>query len=374
MLEIFHSYLTTSIFIVLCLYCIFALSILIGWFKLKTQAAQDEPKDFKSFSILIAARNESHNIDKLLQGIEQQNYPQEKYEIIIIDDHSEDDTVEKVKALKLSNLQITDSKGKGKKEAIHTGLELASNEFIIQTDADCFVKQDWIKSINAYIRTKDVKLLIAPVLFNKENSFFSQLQALDFMSLMMSTAGLAGIKQAIMANGANLIYPKAIIEDLNILKPELASGDDVFLLHHCKRKYGKNSIHFLKSTSATVETQPSENLKSFFNQRLRWASKARFYKDKFTLAVGLLILSINLLLLTSLFLSFVSNAYWSIFASLFISKAIIDFVLLMPILAFYKRTRLLIYFPILSLVYLFYTSFVGLMSQFATFEWKNRRY
>lgn len=374
MIEIFDSYFINFTYVAIGLYLIFAIAILIGWFKLKAQTSRNQSSEFKSFSILVAVRNEGQNITKLLQGIEQQNYPKDNYEIIIIDDHSEDDTLEKINTQNLSNLKIVSSNGEGKKQAIQTGLKFASKAYIIQTDADCSVDKDWIKSINAYLISHDVKLLIAPVIFKKEKSFFSKLQALDFMSLMVSTAGLAGIKQAIMANGANLIYPKSIINNISILKPELASGDDVFLLHHCKNIFGRKSVHFLKSHSATVETKASKNLKSFLNQRLRWASKAKFYKDKMTLAVGFLILSINLFLVACLFLSLMSSKHWSLFLILFISKAIIDFVLLLPILVFYKRISLLIYFPLLSILYLFYTSFVGLMSQFASFEWKNRKY
>ena len=191
---------------------------------------------------------------------------------------------------------------------------------------------------------------------------------------MMSTAGLAGLKHPTMANAANLIYPRSIITDTEILNPKTSSGDDVFLLHHVKKEYGSKEIHFLNSKEATVRTYAELKLSNIFRQRIRWASKSRYYKDLDTILIGLVIAVLNFALLILLIGSFFSTEIKNIFIVLFVAKMIPDYLILRPILSLYKRRNLLIYFPILSFVYPFYISFVGIISQFVSFEWKGRKY
>jgi len=189
-------------------------------------------------------RNEEQNILNLLKDIEKQNYDKNDFEIIVIDDHSTDESFDLVNNLEIKNLTLIRNLGEGKKSAIETGINLAKNEYIIQTDADCRMGENWLNSINQYLNQHTVKLLMAPVVFETKANLLSHLQELDFYALMMSTAGLAGIKHPIMANGANLIYPKSVLKDISVLNKRSASGDDVFLLHHIKKEYGSTRFIF----------------------------------------------------------------------------------------------------------------------------------
>jgi len=362
-----------SLIVLLTLYFVFNISVVLGWFKL-VQTSKVENKESISFSILIPMRNEEKNILNIIKDINNQNYNKEDYEIIIIDDHSSDQSFKLVNNLKIENLTLIKVVGEGKKSAIETGLTKAKNKYIVQTDADCSVDKNWLSSIDKYLNTHSVKLLIAPVIFKAESSFFSRLQELDFFALIMSTAGLTKLKHPVMANGANLIYPKEILKNIDVLNPQTSSGDDIFLLHYIKKEYGTNTIHFLKSTDATVRTAVSSNLKIFLNQRIRWASKSKYYRDFDTIAIGSLVFLINIALLVSFFAAFFIDMYKELFLVFFVSKFFLDYLLLFPILSFYKRTSLIIYSPILSFIYPFYISFVAIVSPFKSFVWKDRKY
>ena len=362
-----------NLIILLTLYFVFNVSVVLGWFKISKSTNYEKAK-LISFSILIPMRNEEDKIENLLKDIINQNYKTENFEIIVIDDHSTDQSFELVKNLNIDNLILIKNSGEGKKSAIEIGLQKAKNEYIVQTDSDCGMGKNWLLSINNYLNSHSVKLLIAPVVFNPKNKFFSALQELDFMALMMSTAGLTNLNHPIMANGANLIYPKAVINRNNILNSKTSSGDDVFLLHYIKKEYGAKSIHFIKSKEASVTTTPTSSLSEFLNQRIRWASKSKYYKDLDTIAVGSLVFLINITLLISFFAAFFSETNKHLFLVFFLSKFFADYLLLLPILSFYKRTALLIYIPILSFIYPFYISFVAIVSPFKSFVWKDRKY
>ena len=370
------NYIILFLSICISLYTLFSLSIIIGWFNLrKITPNNKKPQRKIKFSILIPTRNEALNIVKLLKDIDQQLYNSDDYEIIVIDDSSQDNTYQLVEKVDLQNIKLVRSFGKGKKDALKTGLKIAKNEFIIQTDADCRIGNEWLSSINQYLNLYSVKLLIAPVIFESKNNLFSYLQELDFYALIMNTAGLAGIKHPVMANGANLIYRKELLNNINIWDNKSASGDDIFLLHYIKKNYTSKDIHFLKSRTATVKTNPNLKLKDFIQQRLRWASKSRYYKDLETIGLGLFIFIFYL----SIFILFISGFFFGkeislLFLTVFIVKIFIDTFVLFPILSFYRKVFLLIYFPILSILYPFYISFVALISPFYSIKWKNRVY
>jgi len=374
MIDVYYNYIIVVALIVILLYAFFNIGVIIGWLRLPLTKIEKQNTKYLKFSILIPIRNEENHILDILRDIENQIYDKHSYEIIVIDDSSQDKSYQLVKQLYIKNLTLIKSRGEGKKEALKTGLDIAKNSFIIQTDADCKIGSNWLAGINQYLNKNSVKLLIAPVVFRSQNTFFSSLQELDFYGLMMNTAGLAGLNHPIMANGANLIYPKELVSDYNHRQVKSSSGDDIFLLHYIKKKFGNKDIHFLKSKEATIETAPNSSLKEFVYQRLRWASKSKYYNDLDTIGAGIIIFTTYFSLLILLYFSFWSEDLKHVFLYLFIFKLIIDTLTLLPILKFYKKWNLIIYFPILAFVYPFYVSFVGIISLFVSFKWKGRLY
>ncbi len=353
-------------------YVLLTFLILWGWFRLKSDENFLEPTH--SISILVPFRNESDNIQTLLKSLKKLDYPSESYEIILIDDHSEDNTVHLAKTLNLKNFRIVKARGEGKKKAIQTGVAEAKYDYIAQTDADCVVPETWLKCINKAINQHQALLISAPVLIQEERSVFSRLQSLESYALSISTTGLFGAKHPIMMNGANLAYRKDILKDAQALRTDIASGDDVFLLHHIKKKYGSKAISCLNTPQSTVFTRSEKKFSSFFNQRIRWASKSKHYKDADSFWVGLGIMLTNLSIPVLLILSCFYPYFFKPTLMLWLSKSIVDLLLLVFIVKKYQKGYLLSYFLPLAVIYPFYVSFVGIISQFINFKWKNRVY
>ena len=373
-LNMILSFVYFILWTLLSLYLAINVWVIWAWYKQDNIDAPKLESEAIPLSILIAIRNEAQTIQALIKQIDAQNYPKTSFEIIVIDDHSDDDSIELIKALNIQNLRLIKNEGQGKKAAIQTGLKIARNPYIVQTDADCSMGNDWLISLSTVALQSKFKLAMAPVVFKSNTSLFSKLQELEFYAIMMSTAGLARQKHAVMANGANLIYPKNVAQDFDLLQQKTSSGDDIFLLHHIKKKYGRASVHFIKSKKATVYTHAAPNLKSFIAQRLRWASKSKYYKDSDTILFGLLMAFVNMALVFLFLGCFFRIIPLGIFVEFLFVKILADFILLRPILRFYQKEYLLIYFPILFLVYPFYVSFVAVLSPFKSFEWKGRTY
>ena len=359
--------------LVFLLYTATIFSFAIGWLRIKkfcTKPDFDKP----IVSIVIACRNEEKNITGLLDSLEKQNYSKANTEIIIVDDHSEDETVKILQ--RQSNLSIKllhlPNEVAGKKEALRYGINLAQSEIILTTDADCAMKENWITSMVSYYVQYKPKLLVAPVILSETRNIFQKFQSLEFLSLISSGAGAIGIGKPIMCNGANLLFEKSMYQHA-LLENNYVSGDDIFLLLQIKKQYPK-SIHFIKSTDSIVYTKPAISLQEFFEQRIRWASKSKAYRDIDIVFVAVIVALVNYILTFSLLASVFYKHIFYYYLFFLVIKSVIDLSLLYPFNYFFKRHRLMWLFIPLQIIYPFYITDTSIAGLAGRFTWKNRNF
>ncbi len=335
-----------------------------GWTSLPLQNNDARPSAM--ISVVVAARNESCRIRGMLESIAQQDYPKNLFEVILVDDHSKDDTagmintfMEKHPDLPLKLFRNAGTHNpRGKKHALKAGIKKARGHYILTTDADCIMGKGWLSSMASVISCQEPEMIIGPVMISGEKGFFQKLQALEFLSLQGSTGGAAALSEPIMCNGANLAFNKEVFFDTNGYEQNLhlASGDDMFLMHRIKEN--KNSkIVYLKDPRAIVFTMPEQGLKPFFRQRGRWAGKFKAYSDRFTFWTALAVGLFSLLLVIGL----ISLPWqepivrWAV-AGAWLFKGLVDFPLIFSAAVFFKKKDLMPYFLPAFLFYPFYVT------------------
>jgi cellulose synthase/poly-beta-1,6-N-acetylglucosamine synthase-like glycosyltransferase len=349
----------------------------VGWFKKRVEISIDET-DYPFISVIIPFRNEAPNLPALIQNLKSQDYFDGKFEILFSDDFSDDNSVGIIsKEIEhLTDFQIIKPKSNeksGKKAAIERALKKAKGDIIVNTDADCIMNPEWLKSIGYKFRDPELQMMLAPVDIDEPGgSIFSGFQSLEFMSLMGSTGGSANMGYPIMANGANMAIRRNCMLDAQgkIKGNKLLSGDDMFLLHAIKKMY-PGKIRFLKSRKAIVKTKSSNTLKEFFIQRARWSSKSTAYNDVFTIFTGGVVAAINifivLLIPGLLFYPGLLKPLiilWSI-------KLIVDFPILAGVAEFMGKARLLWLYVPLQFLYPFYVTASLLLAVFTRTNWKG---
>lgn len=327
-------------------------------------------------SVIIPARNEENNIGHLLEALQKQTYPASLFEVIVVDDHSTDKTAESVRQFALVKLvQLKeDNLNSFKKKAIETGIAAASGELIVATDADCIPPGNWLQTIASFKEDKKSVFIAAPVIINCNTSVLQMFQAMDFMVLQGITAAVVYKKKMAMCNGANLAYERKAFDEVNGFTgiDHIASGDDMLLMHKIWKK-NPGKVHYLKSKEAIVSTQPEKNWRAFFNQRIRWASKARIYEDKRIFPVLLLVYVLNLSFLILFATGFFCPAYWLYLAGLWIAKTVVEFPFFMSLSKFFNKQWANKLFFFFQPLHIFYTIVSGLFSQFGKYEWKGRK-
>jgi len=339
--------------IILLPYIYLITKIYISLTKVKLFLPKTDPEIF--VSVIVACRNEEKTLPTLLSDIAGQTYNPDLFELIIVNDNSSDSSFEVASGFsRIKNLKVMNSAGKGKKKAIRTGVEASAGLHIITTDADCRIRKDWLKTITSFQDEYIPEMIICPVKMEGRKGFFHRFQELEFLSLQGITAGTAIAENPVMCNGASLAFQKGTyLKHAGNLHDELASGDDVFLLHNIKSDPGKR-IMWLESAEATAVTRTSDNLWSFLRQRARWISKAGAFSDRFTKVLAI-VTFVTISTQLSLLLGglFYPGLLW-VFTVFFLLKSVPDFLVLSNTAARYDKKNLLRWFLPSQLVYPFY--------------------
>ena len=342
-------------------------------------------------SIIIPARNEEENIGYCLQSIIEQSYPAHLFEVLVVDDHSTDKTAAIIKSYASNNVKLISLKdylsaneiNSYKKKAIEISIQQSNGELIVTTDADCIFPKNWLTTIASFYESKRPAFIVMPVLISYGKKMIEVFQSLDFMTLQGITGASVHEKFHSMCNGANLAYTKEAFIAVNGFKgiDNIASGDDMLLMHKIYNQF-PNNIEYLKSREVIVTTNPVSTIQQFFNQRIRWASKADDFDDKRIFIVLIIVYFLNVLMMVLPIVALISNRSISIiniqlsmfnfYASLLLIKTIFELFFLYPVATFFNQTKLLWWFPIAQPFHIVYTVIAGWLGKFGKYTWKER--
>lgn len=323
----------------------------------------------KGISVVIAARNEEEKIKKCLDSLKTQNFDGE-FEVIVINDASSDNTLKILEQYSFAKLNVHNLEtGKGKKTALNLGISKAKFERIALTDADCVLPPNWLAELSNH----EKEILIGPVRLTGPNDFLSSFQKLDFLSMQGITFGFNFFTKSILNNGANFSFNRTDFKKVNGLDNyNTPSGDDVFLLDKFRKENLK--INALLNKESIVETKVETSFIDFTHQRVRWASKSKFYTNPWGIFLGFFTLLIAIVQLFIYSQILFVGKYWSVYIILLASKWMIDFILLFLVADFYNQKKGLRYFLPIQLLHPLYIVGIGFASFFMKYEWKGRTY
>jgi cellulose synthase/poly-beta-1,6-N-acetylglucosamine synthase-like glycosyltransferase len=370
-------YIVCIITLITAIYFLSIAWIIIGFARIKKLEPRRLEKNVSKISIIIPVRNEAENILKCLDTLINQNYDKSDFELIIVNDHSIDNTENVLNAfanttdLDVSFWSLNDDKT-SKKEALKYGIEKSKYDIIATTDADCIVPENWLKNISLNFNTSS-EMLLGPVIFNYKGGFLSSFQMLDLLAIQGMEFGAINFRKPILNNAANLSYLKKTYNDVGGLDDfNTPSGDDIFLLE--KFRSSKKEINGLLSQDFVVETVSESTIKGFLNQRLRWSSKTKYYSDKTLVFFSSIVFIENVLLIFVYLGIALVEKYTIILIILLFCKWLIDFILLFLVASFFQRKRALFYFVPAQIVYPIYIIMIWLASMTLSFEWKGRKF
>lgn len=326
-------------------------------------------------SIIVAARNEAAGIQKCIQSILKNDVAGQNFEMIIIDDHSTDNTYALAAAFTSSTVKVVKLPDgiTGKKSAIQYAVSQAKNDIILCTDADCEVEHCWISAhLDAY-SNKEVAFCTGVVLPKHTGSKLYNFQWLDFASTMTITANGIFRNKYYLANGANMSFRKSAFLSIRGFdqNKNRASGDDIFLIQNLAKLY---KVGFISAPMSAVVTKPEPSWADFFVQRKRWATKALASPDKNVMIIQGFVFFYALVTVVMLLLVFFKPMDAGLFFFiLFLGKMMVDYLFLWQISNHFKRPEAMGTFLHSFLMYYVHILYSGWNAAFPSrYIWKSR--
>jgi len=327
-------------------------------------------------TVLVPFRNEEDNLTDIFHTLVSQSYL--TYEVIWIDDHSKDGSVDLLLCLidktKSSNMRVIKNIGEGKKQALTTGVSNSTGEIICTTDADCEVPCRWLESIVEGYHCEEIKMVAGPVIAKEGSTFFYVFQIVEWSSVIFMTSVFYKLKNPLMCSGANLSYRKEIFIEIEGYagNENILSGDDEFLLKKIVKRFGPHAFNYLLDQNTTVVTHLHNSILSLFSQRIRWASKWNKHQSFSHSMTALIPFILQIFYLSTL--SLWANGFKGIFIFLIIwlMKITAESFVLGRVLGFFKKSIAFPHWFWVSFMHPLYVLLVGLGALRGKYSWKDR--
>lgn len=277
-------------------------------------------KDLPKVSIIVPAHNEAKVIVRTLNSLLNLNYPHDRYEIIIINDNSDDNSAELLENARLQNtnrnIKIINTDrftgGKGKSNALNIGFKECTSEYIAVYDADNTPEKDaLLYLVNEIVNDRSLGAVIGKFRTRNRNvnilTRFINIETLSFQ--WMAQAGRWKLFKLCTIPGTNFIIRRSILEsidgwDTNAIAEDTEISFRIYMMGY-KIKYMPKSV--------TWEQEP-QTVKVWFKQRTRWV-KGNIYVILKNMNLLLSLKSIriwfDILYFFAIYIVFLTCAIWS---------------------------------------------------------------
>ncbi len=243
-------------------------------------------------SVIVCARDEAHNLIKNLPGVLVQEY-KTTHEVIVVNDNSTDDSKFLLDELhktfkKLHHLHLTQEAKMipGKKFPLSMGIKTAKYEVVLLTDADCTpASEHWIQKMQDGFNN-GIDIVLGYGAYYKKPGLLNKLIRFETFHSAMQYLSFALVGSTYMGVGRNLCYKKDLFfrnkgfSSLN----HIPSGDDDLFINMVAKK--ENTAIVIDKDAHTI-SEPETRWNSWFNQKYRHYTTAKYYKPKHKFLLGL---------------------------------------------------------------------------------------
>ena len=236
-----------------------------------------------ALTVVLPVRNEAGTLPRLLADLAAQSL--QPAEVIVIDDGSEDGTLDAIKSDGPFPfpMRILANPGTGKKAGLSFGIWVARTEWVAGIDADARIGTEALAAMVDGIAQQgdswDMALLplrIARQSRGAPEDLLTRLQALDFAAMQGWAMAAVLRGRPAMASGGGWIWRRDAFPH-DQLRPELPSGDDVFSLAALIERGDGHRVGWLADRRAMVSAGPMDTLGTLLDQRIRWGAKSTRY-------------------------------------------------------------------------------------------------
>jgi cellulose synthase/poly-beta-1,6-N-acetylglucosamine synthase-like glycosyltransferase len=251
---------------------VFLLALLRSKDNLYESPALDNSKKLPKVSVIISAYNEEEKISDCIESLKAVDYPKDLYEVIILNDGSEDRTssiVEKYADGK--NIVFVDNKkNKGKAPCLNQGISLAKGSYVACMDADTVVPKDIFKKTIPYFDDKQTGAVTVSVEVKNPKNFLQKIIRLEYiLGLSLFLKVFSSFNCIHVTPGPFSIYRKSLLDSIGGFDEKNITEDleIAYRIH-------KSGYKIANCMNVSVKTITPHNFQGLYRQRKRWYSGA----------------------------------------------------------------------------------------------------
>ncbi len=318
-----------------------------------------------AFTVIVPAKDEAENIAQCLDALMNQSFSSAKYEVLVMDDSSADETAAIAEAFlqkhrNISVHHVQENKTLvGKSNAIDQGIAFAKNEIIAICDADCEPNKDWLLCLAKQFK-KNINVVSGfTLLAENKVSLFGKLQNIDWIYLLGIGASAAKLAHPISCIGSNLAFRKETYFAVGGYKKIGFSITEDLALYKTMGKYNPKAFAFDILPESINWSKPMKSYKEFYKQRKRWVL------GSFDLNI------VGGLLLASALLAHLIPVLSAIYTGNIIALSAmiaIDSIVLYSFFSRLKQRSLVFYLPVYFLFYFFCLFFFHITLRFSVYK------
>ncbi|MEM3454993.1 MAG: glycosyltransferase [Candidatus Micrarchaeia archaeon] len=232
----------------------------------KVRESAKRTKYEPTVSFIIPAYNEEETILDTIKSVLESDYPQDKIEIIVVNDGSTDRTAEVVKTIKDKRVKLINKKNSGKADSLNKGIEKAKGEIIVTLDADSYIEKDSLRKMISYFKDDVAAVTSAVKVKERENmTFLEKLQRLEYLFTIFNRRLFAMINGVYVTPGPFSAFRREIFDIVGGFDPNNIMEDQEIALRIQAANYKIESC-----MDAVVYTDVPKDFSSFMKQRERW--------------------------------------------------------------------------------------------------------
>jgi cellulose synthase/poly-beta-1,6-N-acetylglucosamine synthase-like glycosyltransferase len=353
---------------------VYFLALIMIYFALKRLKFFGNSHEQPQISVVIAARNEQGRIEPCLSSLEKLIYPIDKYEIILVDDCSDDQTASEMEkyASGKSNWRVIKLTRKskqlrGKKNALLAGISESTGEIIFTTDADCMVPPNWLRGMIRMFEPNVAMVLgYSPLVEFK--GVLQRILKFDNMFSAIASAAPTKLGYPFTSVGRNLAYRKKAYQDAGgfLALKKFKSGDDIHLTERF-RYLGAGKIEYCANPDTFVNTQPPVTIGEIFHQQIRKNSKILLSTPS---SILMAVLIFFYYLMTAIF-PFVFPQIVITWLTVIVLKILLELIALDLANKLFRQNFSVYTILMFQLVYPLHIIFFSLLGLFQVYKWKR---
>ncbi len=243
----------------------------------------------KFVSVIIPVFNDTERLQLCLKALENQTYPQELYEVIVVDNNSEENIAEVTKQFKQASL--TQESKRGSYVARNQGITIAQGDLLAFTDSDCLPTANWLENgVNKLLSVSNCGIVAGKIdLYYQKNNFPN---AAEMFDKIVNLQQEKYVEEYHYGATANLFTFKHIFDQVGLFNSDLKSGgdadwgnrvfmsdydiiysQDVLVLHPARNSLNQLIKKVMRQTGGTFDRQQKQKLN--FSQILNYIIQLR---------------------------------------------------------------------------------------------------